>query len=104
MAGSNFKVSAPFLTYLTIFKSRLGMVNVVLPLTNFAYTPAETLLRRARKALEERQELQLQDARNWPIFEFLVEKGMIGAKLRKAGRYQNQTLTKLSRWHSTDRS
>lgn len=105
MGALSSKGQAPFLTYLTIFKSRLGAVNIVLPLASLAYQPVPTLSRRLREKLSHVVEVNLKDAQVHPLFEYLVEKKLIGAGGRKSGRYADVSLTKTgSSWTAIDRS
>jgi hypothetical protein len=87
----------PFLTYLTVFKSRLGIANLVLSVTDFTHVPDATLLRKVRLILEEARPLALDEGRNDPIFQYLVDKRLIGregtgnarrvASKKQRGRY-----------------
>jgi hypothetical protein len=88
MGALNSKGQAPFLTYLTVFKSRLGVVNIVLPMTSFAYLPVPTLSRRLKERLSQSVPLDLSDATSATVLEYLVEKKLISADGRGAGRYK----------------
>lgn len=105
MGASNSKSQAPFLTYLTVFKSRLGGINIVLPLTGFAYQPVQTLSRRLKERLDQQVTLEVGDPRASPIFEYLIEKRLVGAGERKTGRYTEFSLTNgPGGWKAFDRS
>ncbi len=104
MGASSYKGQAPFLTYLTVFKSRLGVVNIVLPLTGFAYQPGPTLSRRLKERLSQLVSLRLADPRAAPVFQYLIEKKLVSAGERKTGRYKDFSLSKTSRgWEAIDR-
>jgi hypothetical protein len=66
-----------FIEYLTVFRSRLGAVNIVLGLTGLSHLPEETLLRKTRQVLDERISLRLSDRTNESIFAYLKDKGLV---------------------------
>jgi hypothetical protein len=80
-------VTPPFLTYLTVFKSRLGGATLVTGLSGLTHQPDAALVRRLRKALEETYPLSLTDPTNAAVFEYLKDKAIIGGAPRKGGRY-----------------
>src|SRR4051812_19896395 len=100
MAALNSKGhQAPFLTYLTVFKSRLATANLVLPMTGFAYQPALTLSRRLKEKLSLSVSLPLNDPAIAHILEYLVDKGLVGSAIRTSGRYTTFSLVKKNgRW------
>jgi hypothetical protein len=83
--------TAPFLTYLTVFKSRLGSLNLVLRVSGLVHQPQAALLRRVRNTLEEREDLALDKTTNDPVFAYLIEKELIGREPRAKGRYTQYT-------------
>lgn len=89
-------MSEPFLTYLTVFKSRLGLANILLSLTGFTHQPVETLQRRLRQVVDKRDELRLDDPANDVTLAYLAEKTLISPRLRKSGRYKGYALSKPS--------
>ena len=91
MAGSSFR-DAPFLTYLTVFSSRLGITNIVLSITSFAYTPTPTLERQLKRLLSGRSELSTADSSYRRVFDYLQEKHVIGGDSPMRGRYSDWTL------------
>jgi len=92
---------APFLTYLTVFKSRLAVANIVLPLTGLAYVPEQTLTRKLKQRLSETIDLDVSDLGNRFVFEYLVEKRLVGGKERTEGRYAGVSLVEKSgRWEA----
>jgi hypothetical protein len=91
MAASNSR--APFLTYLTVFKARLGAANVVLGMTDFGYVPEVTLLRKLRAVLAERVAVEVDAPANMPVFQYLLDKKILGAAPRDGGRYPGVTLS-----------
>jgi hypothetical protein len=102
MAASNSEL-APFLTYLTVFKSRLAVANVVLPLTGTAYVPEQTLSRKLKHRLREAVKLDVADTQNRYVFEYLLEKRLVGGKKREEGRYAGVALfEKGGRWDARD--
>lgn len=105
MGALNFRGQAPFLTYLTVFKSRLGVANIVLPLTGFAYQSAQALSRRLKQRLSQLVTLDVEDEQTTPIFEYLTEKKLVSAKERTTGRYKEFSLIKSKgAWKATDRA
>ena len=93
---------APFLSYLTVFRSRLGLVNLVLNVTPLGNQPDRALRRRVLQALEDRVELDLDDVNNYSVFQYLVDKKILGGNLRSSGRYRNITLARSNEgtWHA----
>jgi hypothetical protein len=92
--ASNSNTQAPFLIYLTVFKARLGIANIVLPLASFAYQPGATLTRAVRQHLAATVPLRVKDPANSSIFHYLLDKNVIGATPRREGRYKDYCLTK----------
>lgn len=92
MAASSFSASSPFLTYLTVFKSRLANANIVVPLSGFAYQSPALLARRTQEKLSERVTLDVNDPSNLHVFKYLLEKHLVGSASRESGRYRDFTL------------
>jgi hypothetical protein len=89
MAASSSNEGA-FLLYLTVFRARLGVANIVLPMTGFAYEPTASLLRRIKLRLSETVDVQVADPQNEHVFEYLMVKKLIrapGKEASRAGRY-----------------
>jgi hypothetical protein len=82
------------LDYLTVFRSRVGIGNVVLPLVGLTATRSEATLRKLRQVLDERVEIDVGDPASQSVFEYLAEKQLIGAKPRKSGRYSRYVLSR----------
>src|SRR4051794_4386118 len=78
----------PCLTYLTIFRSRLGGANVVLGLVTDAFTPEAVLQRRLRAVLLELVEVKVDSAEGHRVLAYLTEKRLIGASTKSSGRYR----------------
>jgi hypothetical protein len=78
---------APFILYLTVFRSRLGTQNIVVDLSGPVHQPDAALLRRLRQVLDETEDLSLADSGNGPVFQYLRDKGLIGRDPRSKGRY-----------------
>ena len=81
-------MAEPFLTYVTVFKSRLAVNNLVLAATGFGHQPPEAVLRKIRKAVDERRPLQIDDAANACVLEYLLGKKILGSTSRSKGRYR----------------
>ncbi|MGP0100213.1 MAG: hypothetical protein ACLPUT_01140 [Solirubrobacteraceae bacterium] len=98
-------MAAPFIAYLTVFKARLGIGNIVLNLTGFGHQPEAALLRKLRAVLQERRELSLQDRDAASVFEYLLEKRLVGQAHRTRGRYTGYVLERRdARWAAQDRA
>ena len=78
-------MDAPFITYLTVFQSRLASVNMLLPATSYGHTARESLVRKTKKTLEEKVEVDLDLETN--LLSYLLAKKFVGPKPRKDGRY-----------------
>ena len=106
MAASNSSQAVPFLTYLTVFKARLGVVNTVLGLTDFGYMPPETLTKKLSAVFSERIPISLADSANNGILNYLIEKRLVGSERPRAtGRYQDFTLTRASgKWRALSKA
>src|SRR5260221_6155406 len=105
MGVLNSKAQAPFLTYLTVFKSRLGAVNIVLPLAGFAYQPSVTVAKRLKERLSQMVPISVADPIAPTIFEYLIEKKLVGAGNRQTGRYKDFSLLRgEGGWQAVDRS
>lgn len=86
-------MAAPFVSYLTVFKSRLGIAHLVLPATGFVHVPREALERKLRQRLAERSVVALGEAgQSQAVLEYLLEKRLVGAAPRKRGRYAGYVL------------
>lgn len=79
--------SAPFLTYLTVFKSRLGISNLVLEVSGLVHQPDAALIRKLRAALERTQEVALDDPANAHVFRYLRDKRLVGREVGGDRRY-----------------
>lgn len=82
----------PFIAYLTVFRSRLGLINLVLDVTPLGHQPDQALRRRVRQVLERRIEIELADADNYPIFQYLTDKKLVSGSVRSRGRYRGVAL------------
>lgn len=93
----------PFLSYLTVFRSRLGLMNLVLDVTPLGHQPDRALRRRVRQVLEDRVELELDDRENDFVFQYLADKKMVSANVRSSGRYRGIALAKTDKgvWQAT---
>jgi hypothetical protein len=95
MVASSSKHDAPFLTYLTVFKSRLAVGNLLLPITGYNFTPDPALDRALTRLLSERVDVRVDSAEAAPLLEHLLQKKVIGATIHKRGRYGDWTLRRL---------
>lgn len=82
---------APFLTYLTVFKSRLGISNLVLSLTGFQHLAQPTLSRNIRKLLDAREDISVDEEHSW-LFEYLSEKKTVTGGKKRGSRYYGYSL------------
>jgi len=80
-------MAGPFLSYLTVFKSRLGVANLVLGLSGDAHQPDTALLRKLHRILDETKDLRLDEPENSLVFQYLTEKRLISRESRLKGRY-----------------
>lgn len=96
---------APFILYLTVFKSRLGTQNIIVDLAGPMHQPDAALLRRLRGVLEETEDLSLADTRNERVFQYLRDKGLIGREARSKGRYADYVGLEPTngRWSAVDK-
>lgn len=84
--------SEPFFGYLTIFRSRLGLGNLVLDATPLGHQSDRALRRRVRQVLERREELSLGDEANALVFQYLLDKKLVGVSERTGGRYRGLSM------------
>jgi hypothetical protein len=80
-------MAPPFLSYLTVFKSRLGVANLVLDATGLVHQPDAALLRKLKSYFSETKVLSLADPANARIFQYLSDKHLISREPRTRGRY-----------------
>jgi hypothetical protein len=81
------------LDYLTVFRSRLGIANLVLPLVSLSATRSEATLRRLRELLSKTVDIDVGDPQAARLVDYLTEKQLIGARPRRSGRYTRYLLT-----------
>ena len=82
------------LDYLTVFRSRVGVANVVLPLVGLTAARTETILRKLREVLDQRVEVDVAEPTAARLLDYLVEKQLIGPRPRRSGRYSRYVLVK----------
>jgi hypothetical protein len=80
-------MAPPFLSYLTVFKSRLGVANLGLDSTGFVHQPDAAVLRKLKSYFSETKILSLADPSNALIFQYLSDKHLISREPRTRGRY-----------------
>lgn len=82
----------PYLRYLTVFRSRLGVLNLVLGASSEARQPERAFNRRVRKVVGGRVETRLDGTSNQHVLDYLTDKKLIGPKPKGAGRYRGWSL------------
>ncbi|HEV3070068.1 MAG TPA: hypothetical protein VGY76_01420 [Solirubrobacteraceae bacterium] len=98
-------MAAPFIAYLTVFKSRLGIGNLVVNLTGFVHQPEAAVLRKLSAVLQERRAFAVDDSVAAPVFEYLLEKHLVGKSYRAKGRYAGYALeARGGKWTARDRA
>lgn len=75
------------LTYLTVFKARLGTCNIALDLTGFAHQPTQALSRRLGEALARTIDVPV-GPESAGVLEYLAEKQLVTSNIRASGRYK----------------
>jgi hypothetical protein len=85
-------ITEPFIIHLTVFRSRIGLANIVLPFCSLAHQPTTSLLRKVKAVVEERISVDITKASNNGVLEYLISKNMIGKTTRQRGRYRDFTL------------
>ena len=86
----------PFLGYLTVFRSRLGLANLVLSVTSLGHQSDRMLRRRIRQLLEARIDVPLKEPNSDVVLQYLLDKKLVGETMRADARYRNITLTRLA--------
>lgn len=84
----------PYLSYLTVFRSRLGLLNLVLDVIPIGHQTDRTLRRRVKQAIEKRVETEIADPANASVFQYLVDKRIAGSSMRASGRYRGVSLVR----------
>lgn len=79
----------PFLSYLTIFKARLGNLNLVLGLTSLGFQPGPTIERKLREALSKKVVVGKDEASYKAMLAYLLEKNLVSSTPRSKGRYRS---------------
>jgi hypothetical protein len=98
-------MSEPFLTYLTVFKSRFCICKLVIDVTDLTKQSNQKLERKIRAVLESREELELDLTSNFKVFEHLQSKRLISSEPRQKGRYSGLTLQfKDDSWQATSKN
>jgi hypothetical protein len=97
-------VAVAFLNYLTIFKARLGLANLVLGTTDLSHQPTAAVLRRIRRTLDAKITISTDDPRWIGVIDYLREKGFAGGRT-EGGRYAGLNLRgSATSWIPEDRS
>jgi len=82
----------PFLKYLTVFRSRLGALNLVLDSSSIARQPEQAFKRRVRQFVDSRSDVCLSEAGSEHVLDYLADKKLIGPRPRSSGRYRGWSL------------
>ena len=82
----------PFLRYLTVFRSRLGVLNLVLGASSEARQPEQAFNRRVRQAVDGRVDIRLNDISSQHVLDYLADKKLVGPKPKSSGRYRGWSL------------
>jgi hypothetical protein len=85
-------MAEPFLTYLTVFKSRLALANLILEVTGMGHQSPQAVRRKIKQTVERRVDLDLGDASNSRVFEHLLSKHLLSPEGRSDGRYRGYAL------------
>ena len=98
-------MSEPFLSYLTVFKSRFCICKLVIGVTGLTKQSNQTLERKIRTVLERREDLDLDLESNFQVFEHLQSKRLVSSEPREKGRYSGFTLRfDEGSWYATSKS
>lgn len=81
-----------FIEYLTVFRSRVAVANVILPIATLNATRPATLLRKVGEELSRRIEVDVNASSNAELVGYLREKKLVGATPRRSGRYRGVSL------------
>lgn len=85
-------MSLPFLTYLTVFKSRLGLPNLVLDATGLTHQSTARVIRKIQGTLEAKSDIDFSLPENRYIAQYLLEKKIISSNPRAKVRYEGHSL------------
>jgi hypothetical protein len=98
-------MSESFLSYLTVFRSRICICKLVIDVTDLTKQSNQRLERKIRAVLESREELDLDLNSNFKVFEHLQSKRLISSDGREKGRYSGLTLQlKDGSWQATSKN
>ena len=87
----------PFLTYLTVFQSRLGLLNLILHLCDGRRQPDAALLRKLRTEVTNSIEIKLSAESATPILGYLQEKGFLKSSQQNKDRHRKSKSLSLSK-------
>lgn len=86
----NSNRNLPFLTYLTLFQSRIGVINLVLPLTSTAALASIALTRKIDRILKGKVDVDIEAQPQ--VVSYLRQKKFLTKRIDSAGRYPAYTL------------
>ena len=81
-------MAEPFLTYLTIFQSRLGALKLVLDVTGTGRQPEARVVRRLQDQVKAKTQVDVHSPGATPLLAYLREKGLVTGSTRSTGRYR----------------
>ncbi len=93
--GRALTMLEPFLRYLTVFKSRLGLANLVLDVTSSGHQPGARLNPTRRQVLQRRVPIRSKIPASAYILEYLRDKRLVTSRRRGSGRYRGWTLQEI---------
>jgi hypothetical protein len=76
------------LPYLTLFRSRLGCVNLVLQLTSSGFTPDITLVRKLSQTIKQTASIDLGAPEQRYVVDYLLEKGFLKKSTGRGAKYR----------------
>lgn len=82
----------PYLRYLTVFRSRLGVLNLLLAASSVARQPEQAFKRRIRQMIDRRVDVPLTDPPSHHVLEYLADKKLVSPKPKNSGRYRGWSL------------
>ena len=91
-----------FISYTTVFRSRLGATNLVTSHCTTGFSPEEALLRKVRADIGRRVLVDLEDPGSSHILEYLLMKGLVGSSIRKSARYRVSLAKENDAWIARD--
>jgi hypothetical protein len=94
----------PFLLHLTVFKSRMGLTNIVLPFCSLAHQNTAGLTRKVHAVIDKAVTMPIGSPETDRIIDYLIGKNMVGKTLRNRGRYKDYTVRKEENQYVVEKS